>query len=889
MERLAERLGLGRTTTFIAHVTIHELSQVPLVSGRFKVDWKYKGATSDKIGSPFDYHHAQSTKPGAGAGAASASASASGAGPGAGAGAISGSGTGTGTSSSGLAPAANINDVRSPMTPTPSNPRGEHNHPSNMLHPLSALHQTRTTSTERGGAPSIESHFSVSTSTSSGPITSEHQRRSPLPRSTSGPSYESDTLKSPTTPSLGDYAKTPNPNRTPVVGYAQTFQRHASGASAQQSFGSPGLNDRDDQDQDEPSASGHGRRASIPTVSYVSVDHTEPKGSTTWAPLRAHTATFNRVVSCPVAIPLKSIRSSSSSSSLPSTTAAATPRHILQPSSLKLRVRQEVPGDEEGKMKEVKTGQLVLDLSQFVTLAKGKEPTARRYLLRDCKTNATLRVTVRMEFLAGERTFVAPPLKTGQIAASSRSGVATSTNSPFSRSTTSLIKDNKNVARSITHGGSTMETPAMSRTNSVTSISTHDGRSSTSPATSSNPKKGWRPTVSAQWPSMSPSAGSLGIRHESERSANEIIDVIFSPSDHWKSPFPTTPHYERSGLHQQMDFPNRSAEELNHGTDGGARHSSSTGGDVSSTGEATTQIKRDKKTWRFMPLSRKMPLTGTPESLSPVTRSDDVLGTYPGNGSLRPSPSRQSSMRSETSATRHKWHAGENEPRNESTENSEPKAHAGATSATRPIGDPKYLDRSKREDSSGSSINGRPKLNVVTSSERMTRGQVRGPEGAAAASGQALSKNGQTRNASGTSTGASSYHSTASHEHRIYSSCTTSSSSASSSNHSDSEDEGSDNFDVDDSGNRGLTRIARLARAPSSNPLYGGPAGLKSMKLRVQEVGKDAFGFGTSPKKAKEKERENKSEGTRSTSGADPTGTGMGTGTGKLVWNESWK
>ncbi|KDE07034.1 hypothetical protein MVLG_02612 [Microbotryum lychnidis-dioicae p1A1 Lamole] len=878
MERFAERLGLGRTTTFIAHVTIHELSQVPLVSGRFKVDWKYKGATSDKIGSAFDYHHAQSTKPGAGAGAGAASTS------GAGAGAESGSGSGT--SSSGLAPVANINDVRSPMTPTPSNPRGEHNHPSNMLHPLSALHQTRTASTERGAPPSIESHSSVSTSTSR-PTPTAYQGRSPLPPSTSGHSYESDALKSPTTPSLGDYAKTPNPNRTPVVGYAQTFQRHASGASAQQSFGSPGGNDRDDPDQDEASASGHGRRASIPTVSYVSVDHTEPKGSTTWAPLRAHTATFNRVVSCPVAIPLKSIRSPSSSSSVPSTTTAAAPRHILQPSSLKLRVRQEVPGDEEGKMKEVKTGQVVLDLSQFVTLAKGKEPTARRYLLRDCKTNATLRVTVRMEFLAGERSFVAPPLKTGQIAASNTNGAASSTNSPFSRSTTSLTKDNKNVARSITNGGSMMGTPSMSRTNSVTSISTHGGRSSTSPATSSNPKKGWRPTVSSQWPSMSPSAGSLGIRHESERSANEIIDVIFSPADHWKSPFPTTPHYERAGLHQQMNFSNRSAEELNHGTNDGARHSTSTNGDLSSTGEATTQTKKDKKTWRFMPLSRKIPMTGTPESLSPVTRSDDLLGTLPGNGTLQPSLSRQSSMRSNTSATRHPWHAGENEPKHESTETAEAKAHAGATSATRPIGDPKYLDRTKKEDSSGSSISGRPKLNVVTSSERMQRGQFR-PEGAAATSGQASSKKGPTRNPSGTSTGASSYRSTASQGHRLYSSGTTSSSSASSSTHSDSEDEDSDTFDVDDAGNRGLTRIARLARAPSSNPLYGGPAGLKSMKLRVQEVGKDAFGFGSSPKKAKEKERKKKLEGTgtRST-GASPTGTGMGTG--KLVWNESWK
>ncbi|SCV67393.1 BQ2448_5004 [Microbotryum intermedium] len=853
MERLAERLGLGRTTTFVAHVTIHELLQVPLVSGRFKVDWKYKDATSDKVGSSFDHRYAQSTKPGAAAG------------------------TAAGASLDEFVPAATISDAKSPITPTPSNPRGEHAHQSNMLHPLSALHQTRTASTERGApAPSsVESLSSASNSTSK--PTNSFQGRSPLPRSTSAHSVASDTLKSPTTPGLGDYAKTPNPNRTPVVGYTATFARHASGASAQQSFSSLGGNDRDDHDQEDAFPSGQQRRASIPTVSYISVDHTEPKGSTSWAPLRSHTATFNRVISCPVAIPLRSIRSPSSSSSLTSaTTAGATPRHILQPCSLKLRVRQEVPGDEEGKTKEVKMGQVVLDLSQFVTLAKGKEPTARRYLLRDCKTNATLRVTVRMEFLAGERSYVAPPLKTGQITPSNKSAMASSTNSPFSRSTTSLTKDNKNIARSITNGGaggSTMGSPAMSRTNSITSVSTRGDRSSPSPATSSNTKKGWRPTVPAHWPSMSPSAGSLGTRHESERSADEIIDVIFSPADHWKSPHPTSHQYERSGLHHQMNFPNRSAEALQDGTNDGPRHSSSTNGDVSSTGESTTQARRDKKAWRFMPLSRKMPMTATPESISPAPRSADLSGTFNGSSTFRPTPSRQSSMRSDMgSASRSRWHAGEQESKHEETEDAEPKkAHAGVTSATRPIGEPKFLDGSKRGNSSSSSIGGKPKLKVVTSSERMQQGGKVAPEDAAA-SDHPPQKNAPTQNPSGSSTAASSYHSTATQGHRLYASDTTSSSASSS--HSHSEDEGSDKFDVDESGNRGLTRIARLARAPSSNPLYGGAAGLKSMKLRVQEVSKDAFGFGSSPKK-KEKEKEKRPEG---------DGT-----TGKMVWNESWQ
>lgn len=117
---------------------------------------------------------------------------------------------------------------------------------------------------------------------------------------------------------------------------------------------------------------------------------TEPKGATTLIPLRNHTATFNREIHCPVAIPLRSTSGG---------------RYQLQPSPVKLSIKQEVAGDD-GKKEETKTGQVLLDLSQFVGNGKG-EGAPRRYLLRDCKTNATLKVTVKMEFVSGEPNFVA--------------------------------------------------------------------------------------------------------------------------------------------------------------------------------------------------------------------------------------------------------------------------------------------------------------------------------------------------------------------------------------------------------------------------------------------------------------------------------------------------
>lgn len=119
----------------------------------------------------------------------------------------------------------------------------------------------------------------------------------------------------------------------------------------------------------------------------------EAKGATNLVALRNYTATFRREIHCAVAIPLRPSPSTS--------------KYQLQPCPLRLAIRQEVIEDG-GKKLEVKTGEVLLDLSQFVN-QKGKEGAGvtRRYLLQDCKTNATLRVTVKMQWIAGETAFVA--------------------------------------------------------------------------------------------------------------------------------------------------------------------------------------------------------------------------------------------------------------------------------------------------------------------------------------------------------------------------------------------------------------------------------------------------------------------------------------------------
>jgi hypothetical protein len=72
---------------------------------------------------------------------------------------------------------------------------------------------------------------------------------------------------------------------------------------------------------------------------------------------------------------------------------------------MRLSVKQEVLL-EDGKREEERLGEVILDLSQFVGQKK-EDARPRRYLLQDCKSNAVLRITVKMELLEGEASFVA--------------------------------------------------------------------------------------------------------------------------------------------------------------------------------------------------------------------------------------------------------------------------------------------------------------------------------------------------------------------------------------------------------------------------------------------------------------------------------------------------
>ncbi|KAL8292615.1 hypothetical protein RQP46_001227 [Phenoliferia psychrophenolica] len=312
-------------------------------------------------------------------------------------------------------------------------------------------------------------------------------------------------------------SRTPNPSRTPTTGHMSYF-----------TFPNPHPFNGSDSDRpprsSDPQASVLGlhtsrestgsvenahRRGATVTALEMAPPHAtraEPKGTTTLIPLRAHTAVFRREIQCPVAIPVKQLPHSS--------------RYQLQPSPLRLAVRQEVPSDG-GKKEETKTGEVVLDLSQFVGLGHTADASPRRYLLRDCKTNAILRVIVRMEWVGGERDFVAPPLKSGQVNTSNSSG------SLNSRSTTSV--NSKKLAGSTPHA-------EISRTNSSGSISMNSlsTRSASVPASSA--------FSSSPAPTLLGGVGNSAL----DRSAVDIIDTIFNRP-------PRTNTY--GGFHQSASGP----------------------------------------------------------------------------------------------------------------------------------------------------------------------------------------------------------------------------------------------------------------------------------------------------------------------------------------------
>uniref|UniRef100_A0A8H7XPN8 C2 NT-type domain-containing protein n=1 Tax=Psilocybe cubensis TaxID=181762 RepID=A0A8H7XPN8_PSICU len=85
---------------------------------------------------------------------------------------------------------------------------------------------------------------------------------------------------------------------------------------------------------------------------------------------------------------------------------------MIQPCPLKLVVMQRViPDDPRGSPQNPRLGAVYLNLAQYV----GQGVVERKYLLKESKTNATLKITIEMTHVSGETNYTAPPLAKGEI------------------------------------------------------------------------------------------------------------------------------------------------------------------------------------------------------------------------------------------------------------------------------------------------------------------------------------------------------------------------------------------------------------------------------------------------------------------------------------------
>ncbi|BGP00392.1 Proteophosphoglycan ppg4 [Rhodotorula toruloides ATCC 204091] len=418
--RIGETLGFSKTATFLATVTVHELVQVPLLNAKFRIKWKFKGAThSSALDDPANSHH--SARAAAGFAEASrrflhprtaalsssqgSSASASDGGATEKEGGLSRSRSG---SPLGMAWSSEEGgDARTARGGRPLS-RG-------ITPPVSPDQDPRPRSTSReGGGMAFTSPFSKDGN--------ETLYTSPPPGSRSGNGTPHDSHPaSPDGPDL--------------------MRRRGAGDLSSMPLTSP------------PSGSSS-RNVSGPTA----IAHRpEPKGTTTFVPLRSHTATFNREITCPVLVTLRAVGGG---------------KYELQTSPVRFAIKQEVVL-EDGKREEERLGEVLLDLSQFAKPNGAASDVAkpRRYLLQGCKSNAVLRVSVKMEWLDGERNFVAPIPRSAQIATGSPAakGLVSTTNSPASRSTLSL--NHKSSATNLNGASTPNGRPRTSSSTTSTSAS----------------------------------------------------------------------------------------------------------------------------------------------------------------------------------------------------------------------------------------------------------------------------------------------------------------------------------------------------------------------------------------------------------------------------------
>ncbi|KAH9944892.1 N-terminal C2 in EEIG1 and EHBP1 proteins-domain-containing protein [Amylocystis lapponica] len=86
----------------------------------------------------------------------------------------------------------------------------------------------------------------------------------------------------------------------------------------------------------------------------------------------------------------------------------------LLPNEMKLVIMQRVIHGDPNSPRRPRVGEVYINLAEYADAG----PVTRRYLLRQSKTNATLKLTIELEHIGGEKFYKPPPLRKGEILAS---------------------------------------------------------------------------------------------------------------------------------------------------------------------------------------------------------------------------------------------------------------------------------------------------------------------------------------------------------------------------------------------------------------------------------------------------------------------------------------
>ncbi|KAJ7104303.1 N-terminal C2 in EEIG1 and EHBP1 proteins-domain-containing protein [Mycena belliarum] len=163
------------------------------------------------------------------------------------------------------------------------------------------------------------------------------------------------------------------------------------------------------QSQSTQSHSSHHHSASTGRLAPDDQDQaiTSARGQTPWLPLRDHAVSWEQPLSAVVQMSIDR------------------DTHRLLPHPFKLTVLQRVIAHDPDAPQKPRFGAVEIDLAEYAdsvpAMHASKGVVTRRYLLRESKTNATMRLSIRVEPVGSPPPFTAPPLPNGEILA----GVAT--------------------------------------------------------------------------------------------------------------------------------------------------------------------------------------------------------------------------------------------------------------------------------------------------------------------------------------------------------------------------------------------------------------------------------------------------------------------------------